>query len=907
MYLPIRPFAIGVLLFAVVGIAGFNPENAPLDASDEHRLELETVDSNVLCDITFRGRHGGATDEITIDFRESQVRTRVGWWAAIARGRGEWGGDGPDPETVTLRPGDTFERDYSLTFGCNARRRYRFHITADGNEHTLTYPSEDEFTQQTLVDLGDVSRFFGWIEPGAGPVAGAPVEINGTSLEGEWVRIGNYYDPHDRMRIQVSGDQATLTYVPETADRGAWREGDLIWQGISSDGSLDVLGSNDRYYDARLAFDGSNRLDIDVLYNGVGNDQTWERSGGCWSEEYMADYGQSTPDIWVRFSTDLPAEAQNALRAARNAGAAIQTFAFTPAGEWVVVAADRPCYSSGFPSNVREWIDQYIESGREIDVVAFGPAGRWIVVAEDYLRRANNVSDEIMEDIRQAQALGRRITSFSFSTEPDNGWIFTAGGVAYWGDDVDVDVRMAVSAALQGQRPVHEISIAPDGSWVLVAEDWYASSGLSSSLLAQLDRYRTDEERRINHVVLHPDGTRNLWALISNEAEPVPDVTDLINLVEHGLPGDSSIYQRMKLHRITGLSIVLVQNNEVAWSRGYGLREIDLSESYVYPNTVFDAASISKSLTGAAVLQLVDSGDIALTEVGILMDLADDELPSTNSLRAIRADSIHLAHLMRHCAGIDNSKGVSGAEGFFMGAHLPTISEIFLGQAPAGQGNSIVKVDSVRVGEDNDYSGANSVLIQAIIEHYADGGYDGQMARLLDDLNMRNSTFRTGFWESMQRERFAWGHVTNAAKDIRIYPNQAAANLRTTASDLAQFVIMLNQDGMYNNQIILERTTVDQFVGRDGVGAPIGVAEGACLENVTMRLHIFGSNLGSTMNNELVYHGGLHNGYRTYMYSLPQREEGVVILITGQADDAKAFSSEVRNSLESAYGWPNLN
>ena len=61
------------------------------------------------------------------------------------------------------------------------------------------------------------------------------------------------------------------------------------------------------------------------------------------------------------------------------------------------------------------------------------------------------------------------------------------------------------------------------------------------------------------------------------------------------------------------------------------------------------------------------------------------------------------------------------------------------------------------------------------------------------------------------------------------------------------------------------------------------------------------------MNNELVYHGGLHNGYRTYMYSLPQREEGVVILITGQADDAKAFSSEVRNSLESAYGWPNLN
>ena len=220
MYLVIRPFVIGVLLLVVVGVAGFIPENAPLEASDEDRLEMETVESNLLCDITFRGRHGGATDEITIDFRESQVRTRVGWWAAIAE---EWGGDGPDPGTVTLRPGDTFERDYSLTFGCNARRRYRFHIAADGNEHTLTYPSEDEFTQQTLVDLGDVSRFFGWIEPGAGPVAGAPVQINGTSLDGEWVRIGNNNVQNNGMRVQVSGDQATLTLERPRHSDGADR------------------------------------------------------------------------------------------------------------------------------------------------------------------------------------------------------------------------------------------------------------------------------------------------------------------------------------------------------------------------------------------------------------------------------------------------------------------------------------------------------------------------------------------------------------------------------------------------------------------------------------------------------------------------------------------------------------
>ena len=276
MYLPFRLFLIGVLLLVVVGVAGFSPENVPLDASDEHRLDLETVESNFLCDITFRGRHGGATDEITIDFRESQVRTRVGWWAAIARGRGEWGRDGPDPETVTLRPGDTFERDYSLTFGCNARRRYRFHISADGNEHTFTYPAEDEFTQQTLIDLGDVSRFFPWIEPGAGPVAGAPANIDGVSLEGIWMRKESAFDPNDGMLLEIQGDRAVITSVPSTA-LAAWTVGKVIWQGITDEGEVEILGHNNNYYAGEITMDGSLRLQVDVFRGGSGSEQTWIR------------------------------------------------------------------------------------------------------------------------------------------------------------------------------------------------------------------------------------------------------------------------------------------------------------------------------------------------------------------------------------------------------------------------------------------------------------------------------------------------------------------------------------------------------------------------------------------------------------------------------------------------------
>src|SRR5690606_33817370 len=123
--------------------------------------------------------------------------------------------------------------------------------------------------------------------------------------------------------------------------------------------------------------------------------------------------------------------------------------------------------------------DEYVASGREIDVVAFGPGGRWLVVAEDYLRRTNDVSDAIMEKIRRAQEQNRRLTSFAFSDDPDEGWVFTAGGglYAHTSASFDPNIREAMAAANAGRRPIHEVAIAPGGAWTLVAEDWFATRG----------------------------------------------------------------------------------------------------------------------------------------------------------------------------------------------------------------------------------------------------------------------------------------------------------------------------------------------------------------------------------------------------------------------------------------------
>lgn len=744
----------------------------------------------------------------------------------------------------------------------------------------------------------------------------AAQELDGVDLAGEWVRTDSNNPSNNGMRIAIEGGEAVITFVPESAG-AAWDVGDVIWREIQSDGEFRILGSDNNYYPAFLSFEDDGQLGVAVQHRGAGNVQVWSRREGCWTAAYMDQYGTRTPGMWVRYSTALPQGLQDALIAARDAQAAIQTVALTPSGEWVVVAANRPCYSAGFPESPREWIDRYIASGREIDVVAFGPGGRWLVVAEDYLRRTSNVSDSIMEAVRAVQARGERVTSFAFSDEPDTGWVLTGGGGlrAESAQAFDQDIREAMAAANAGRRPIHEVAIARGGDWVLVAEDWFASSGLPSSLLQQLERYRTDEERRIDHVVLHPDGDRLLWVLISNTPEPEPDAGDRINLVEHGLPGDSTIYQRMKLHGITGLSMALIENNEVAWARSYGLRSFDEPESYVYPKTVFDAASISKPVSYAAALQLVDSGDLSLTRDGVLFDLLGNGLPSNarNDLLGIRADEINLAHLLAHCAGIDNEKGSSGAQAIDPGNPLPTFAQIFYGQSPAASGNQIVVVDSIEVGEMVDYSGANSALVQALMERHADDGYDGHMDDFFDALSMRRSMVDNGFWQRINRFWFAYGHSTDSTRTtttkrgVKLYPNQAAAALRTTPSDLAQFVIMLNQGGMYDGQRILDSGTVDRFLGRDGVGGT-GVREAACSDTDSMQLGIRAED--QTMNAEMYWHGGLHNGYRTIMYGMPQQQAGLVIFLTGayrpawsQGRDVENMRLEIKEAVRSAYGW----
>ena len=96
-------------------------------------------------------------------------------------------------------------------------------------------------------------------------------------------------------------------------------------------------------------------------------------------------------------------------------------------------------------------------------------------------------------------------------------------------------------------------------------------------------------------------------------------MTDLelaIHAIEHGLLKASSgdypskkmeLSQRMTHYKVPGLSVAFIDQEEMNWTKGYGMAEAGSGRS-VTEETIFQAGSISKPVTAMVALHLVEAG-----------------------------------------------------------------------------------------------------------------------------------------------------------------------------------------------------------------------------------------------------------------------------------------------------------
>jgi CubicO group peptidase (beta-lactamase class C family) len=107
-------------------------------------------------------------------------------------------------------------------------------------------------------------------------------------------------------------------------------------------------------------------------------------------------------------------------------------------------------------------------------------------------------------------------------------------------------------------------------------------------------------------------------------AQTPPQTSNLeerIARIEHGLlppvlvkgeprPG-MNLVDRMNFYKVPGVSIAVIDQGRIAWSRGYGFADT-AAKRPVTPETRFQAASISKSVAATAALHFVEEGKFDL-------------------------------------------------------------------------------------------------------------------------------------------------------------------------------------------------------------------------------------------------------------------------------------------------------
>ena len=331
-----------------------------------------------------------------------------------------------------------------------------------------------------------------------------------------------------------------------------------------------------------------------------------------------------------------------------------------------------------------------------------------------------------------------------------------------------------------------------------------------------------------------------------------------------------TVERLMKANRIPGTGLAVIVDGKIAWARGYGVAEAGTDRN-VDPETLFQAASISKPVAATAALRFVADGKLKLDE-DVNAKLASWKVPG-NDLTAEK--KVTLRRLLSHSAGLS----VHGFPGYAEGAPAPTLTQVLDGKPPANTGP--IRVTLVP-GERFRYSGGGYCVMQQLLEDVGGKPFAKLMdERVLRPLEMKRSTYAQPLPKD-RRANAATAH-DREGRPYRgrwhTYPEQAAAGLWTTPTDLARFALAIRKawkDGSGPLPQNLARQMLEPQAG-DRIG------------------------LGLFLQGERFHHGGSNAGFRCLMQLLKEPGHGAVVMTN--SDLGGRMFNELFKEIAREYAW----
>ncbi len=336
----------------------------------------------------------------------------------------------------------------------------------------------------------------------------------------------------------------------------------------------------------------------------------------------------------------------------------------------------------------------------------------------------------------------------------------------------------------------------------------------------------------------------------------------------------NELHKRMAYYRVPGFSIALIDQDALAWAKGYGVLEAG-GEEMVTNESIFQAASISKPVSAMVALNLVEGG---------LLDLDTDVNEMLHTWKVpenkhTQVNKVTLRGLLSHTSGLS----IKGYPGYPVGSQLPTLRQILNGESPANSKPARVRQPP---GAGYRYSGGGYVLVQQLIEDVTGRELAGLAQDLIfDRLGMVNSTFISQLPKAYIPQAAAAHRRSGELVPGKwhIYPEQAAASLWSTPSDLARLIVEVFKSYKNESNLVLSadmtRQMLTPHVSWVGLGFPI-IKMDAGIKFV---------------------HPGHNEGFHSLLVGCPDTGQGLVWMANGE--NGKRLGREVMRLLPESFGW----
>ena len=337
-----------------------------------------------------------------------------------------------------------------------------------------------------------------------------------------------------------------------------------------------------------------------------------------------------------------------------------------------------------------------------------------------------------------------------------------------------------------------------------------------------------------------------------------------------------SIEDLLKEHGVPGVSVAVIKDFEIHWAKGYGTADVETGAP-VQKNTLFQAASISKPVAAMAVLKAVQDSFFSLDQ-DINSILTSWQLPA-GTFTAVQP--VTPRSLTSHTSGLGDGFGFPG---YKPDAPLPTLVQIMEGASPSNVGQvSMERPPMVAMK----YSGGGVTLMQlALSDAVGQPFQDIAKTYVLDPLGMEDSGFDQPL--SPERDRQAARAHNRVGRGMgakwHVYPEQAAAGLWTTPTDLALFAVEVQKSIRGGSNQVLDRAHALEMVNPVGVG-PFAV----------------GFAVEKSGEGWYFQHSGANWGFKCNLVA--HKVKGYGLAIMTNAINGHMVMREILDRVVEVYGW----